>query len=265
MAKRFTATEKWNDAWFVSLGPIQKLAWFYLCDTCDLAGVVDLSQPLAEFHLGGPFDWDGLIQASDGRIERLPCGKLHLTRFVAWQFGELNENNNAHRAVLKTIEKHRLDTRSCPGAAQPHKGPRPGAQDKDKDKDKDKDQTEGGVGETKPPHPKQPFDRFWESVPRKVAKAAAAKAYSAAVKAIRGRQNAPGGDDPHGYLLDRMTAFAASETASGAFCPHPATWLNQGRYDDDPADWRESRGSPPPRIHSGPGQVYQPGSVSDGF
>lgn len=152
MAKRFTETAKWDDAWFVSLTVTQKLAWIYLCDKCDLAGVVDLAVGLAEFHLGGEFDWDGFIAASEGRIERLADGKLHLTRFVAWQFGKLNENNNAHRAVVKTLEKHGLSVSTKPGAGQPLGTHSPGAQDKDKDKDKDKE-LEGGVGGTKPAPP----------------------------------------------------------------------------------------------------------------
>lgn len=115
-----------------------------------------------------------------------------------------------------------------------------------------------------PPSASSDFAAFWQAVPKKVGKQAAAKAYKAAVKAVRGRTDAPGGDDPHGYLLDRMTEFAASEKAQGQFCPHPSTWLSQGRYDDDPATWRESRGSPS-RIHVGPGQVFTEGSESDEF
>jgi hypothetical protein len=39
------------------------------------------------------------------------------------------------------------------------------------------------------------------------------------------------------FLACRMTQFAKSDKAAGEFCPHPTTWLNQGRYDDDQATW----------------------------
>lgn len=69
------------------------------------------------------------------------------------------------------------------------------------------------------------FDQFWDQYPRKVGKEAARKAWAAAllkasvamIMAGLGRQLSAG-------ALDR-----------GRFTPHPATWLNQGRWDDDPA------------------------------
>lgn len=92
-----------------------------------------------------------------------------------------------------------------------------------------------------------PFDVFWEAVHAKTGKQAAKKAYDHAVKRLRMEKPET---DPHGFLLDRMTAFAASPRAHPAdHTPiHPATWLNQGRYDDDPATWQvvlnANRGSP---------------------
>jgi hypothetical protein len=38
-------------------------------------------------------------------------------------------------------------------------------------------------------------------------------------------------------LVERMQAFSASPKALSRFCPHPSTWLNEGRYDDDPRTW----------------------------
>jgi hypothetical protein len=98
----------------------------------------------------------------------------------------------------------------------------------------DGNRTEGGVGETTD----NPFEAFWRAVPRKVGKADAKRAWINAIKVIRGREATPGYGDAQAFLLDRITAFAASPKAKGEFCPHPATWLNGGRYDDDPAAWR---------------------------
>lgn len=52
------------------------------------------------------------------------------------------------------------------------------------------------------------------------------------------------------WLLGRVTAFARSPAGrAGKFTPHPATWFNQGRYDDDDAAWqREAPKEIPPVI-----------------
>jgi uncharacterized protein YdaU (DUF1376 family) len=93
-----------------------------------------------------------------------------------------------------------------------------------------------------------PFDRFWAFVPNKIAKRSAKKAYDLAVRVIKSRpvEAGPGSDDPHAFLLDRVRAFSASELANGdtQYIPHPATWLNAGQYDDDPATWQRSRRDP---------------------
>lgn len=89
------------------------------------------------------------------------------------------------------------------------------------------------------------FDAFWQSVPNKTGKVAANKAFDAAVKNIRGRpaSQGDGGDRPQEFLIRRMKLFAESDKAKGEFCPHPATWLNQGRYDDDEDTWRDRAGA----------------------
>jgi len=81
------------------------------------------------------------------------------------------------------------------------------------------------------------FGHWWNLVPRKVAKGAAEKAYIQAVKRLECRE-----DNPHHFLRERIEAYAKTPQAQGEYCPHPATWLNQERYDDDPATWQ--RGSP---------------------
>lgn len=69
------------------------------------------------------------------------------------------------------------------------------------------------------------FDEFWLACPRKVGKDAARRAY---VKAVRS------GFAPE-LIRDKMITAARFWKASRTeqrFIPHPATWLNSGRYED---------------------------------
>lgn len=70
------------------------------------------------------------------------------------------------------------------------------------------------------------FEAFWAKYPKRVGKKAAQKAFQNA-------QNRPQIDD----LLDSIDRAMKSEQwrkDGGQFIPNPATWLNQGRWDDEP-------------------------------
>jgi hypothetical protein len=43
MSLRYTNTDKWNDAWFSNLKPLEKLVFVYLCDNCDIAGFIEVN------------------------------------------------------------------------------------------------------------------------------------------------------------------------------------------------------------------------------
>lgn len=74
------------------------------------------------------------------------------------------------------------------------------------------------------------FQSFWASYPRKIAKGTA---YAAWRKAIAS------GADP-GELLAAVGQYATSRVGretEKAYLPHPATWLNGRRWEDDREDW----------------------------
>jgi uncharacterized protein YdaU (DUF1376 family) len=73
------------------------------------------------------------------------------------------------------------------------------------------------------------FDAFWKAYPRKVGKQAALKAW---------RKLRPGPE-----LAERILEAVAAQKRGeawrrdgGQFIPHPTTWLNQGRWDDEPPE-----------------------------
>lgn len=75
------------------------------------------------------------------------------------------------------------------------------------------------------------FDTFWEMYPRKVAKEKARSAF----KRIPKR-------DYH-HLFAGLKAQKQSEQwckAGGQFIPHPTTWLNQRRWEDEPIEVKQA-------------------------
>lgn len=79
------------------------------------------------------------------------------------------------------------------------------------------------------------FDTFWEIYPRKVGKDEARKAWDKAIKA----GVLPGDiiDGAKAYLRDPIRCASHIK-----FTAHPATWLNQGRWKDEPAQQAASNG-----------------------
>lgn len=73
---------------------------------------------------------------------------------------------------------------------------------------------------------KQSFDTFWKSYPKKVAKQEAIKAFT--------KLNPD--DNLLGVMLKSIDAFKKSEAwikDGGKFIPHPASWLNGRRWEDE--------------------------------
>jgi hypothetical protein len=70
---------------------------------------------------------------------------------------------------------------------------------------------------------------IYNAYPLKKARPAALKAIRAALKKI---------DAP--TLLERTKAFATARNGDLAFCPNPATWFNQERFNDDPTTWKRA-------------------------
>jgi len=70
------------------------------------------------------------------------------------------------------------------------------------------------------------FDEFWQAYPRKEGKGAARKAFAKAIRLTT--------------LETMLTALRWQRTqpnwvkAGGQYIPHPSTWLNQERWDDEP-------------------------------
>lgn len=74
------------------------------------------------------------------------------------------------------------------------------------------------------------IEEIYAAYPRKVAKPEAIKAITKAIK-LHGEEK----------VLSATIVFAKAKTGQDQqFIPHPATWYNQQRYNDDPETWKVS-------------------------
>ena len=151
---------------------------------------------------------------------------------------ELPDSAALAMAVIKPI----LDSGKRKAKAGQHGGSKPKANDKqnesktkanasneeangkqEKEQEQDKEQDKEQMLYTPASKPKQEaFDKFWSIYPKKVGKEAARKAFS--------RVKVP---------VDTLTAAILAQKRSmqwqrdgGQYIPNPATWLNQGRWED---------------------------------
>lgn len=84
---------------------------------------------------------------------------------------------------------------------------------------------------------RDPFDAFWEMYPRRIGKLAARKAFDKAAKDVGAPTVLRGAWDFHQH-------WKGQPKSRMKFIPHPATWLNQGRWDDElDAEVEHSSGS----------------------
>ena len=72
---------------------------------------------------------------------------------------------------------------------------------------------------------KESFEKFWSNYPRKVGKGAAEKAWNKSLQSTE-----------EDAIIASLVAYKFSEDVN--FIPHPATWLNQRRWEDAPAGTR---------------------------
>lgn len=103
------------------------------------------------------------------------------------------------------------------------------------------------------------FEEWYAVYPRHEGKQAASSAFGRRLPTIalnRGTSR----EEALRWLVEVTRQFAASPAGqSGKYTPHPATWLNDGRYDDDLAEWHKTGEPKNGNKHThavGPGQRW---------
>ena len=134
MAKRFTDSEKWKDAWFCDLPIHDKLFWVYILDDCNHAGIWKINMRLANFSIGYEYTLEGVIKALGRRVFLINDDYLLVERFVHFQHPNgLNPKSKPQKAAIDMLLKHKVLDRVSKG----YDNPIDSLQDKDIDKDKD--------------------------------------------------------------------------------------------------------------------------------
>lgn len=114
MAIRFTDTDKWTDSWFSSLSAKGKLMFMFLCENCNIAGIIEVNK-----HMWSMFTSLSVTDVDKALIEIKKCyvlsidGEcLFIRNFLKHQKNyPINISNKAHVKILSLYEmyKHKFD------------------------------------------------------------------------------------------------------------------------------------------------------------
>lgn len=112
MAKRFTDTDKWKREWFHDLKPNAKLAWLYLLDQCDHAGIWPRNFRLMSEQLGFKFDHALMIEWFFGKVIHFDEDKYFIPSFFEFQYGASKEGFKARLSALSRLQQLGLASES---------------------------------------------------------------------------------------------------------------------------------------------------------
>lgn len=231
MGKRLTETGKWSDRWFRKLKPSEKLVFLYLIDNCNNAGFIELDYEHMAYLTGiSDNEIPGAIKGlCRGCIEA--DGWLWIKNFLRHQKNEsLNPQNFAHKQILSLIkeqEKRFSGIKEFDEFVGPIQALyRPLGIDKNSIGIDKRGIAKGESSQSN--HDKPVVEEIYQAYPKKVGKKAALKAIVKALKSL----------DPE-TLLQKVKQYAECRRGQDSqFTPNPSTWFNEGRYDDDPDQWK---------------------------
>lgn len=140
MVKRFCDNEIWNKDWFLNLPDKQKLLTKFIFDACDCAGIYEISWRMLKVFFTSEItreDFEAIKQ-----IKFIDENTIFVEDFVLFQcsiknLNELNPNNNAHKGIIKRLNKYNILLAPNEPLTSPSLGAHRGAQEKEKEKEKE--------------------------------------------------------------------------------------------------------------------------------
>ena len=149
MAKRMTATDKWQD-------------------NCDHAGIWQVNWKLVGAHIKGKVNREAFAD----RVQVVGKDHWFIPGFIAFQYSTLNLSNRVHASVIKTLDKRGIDWKALsPLKEAPYVlkqellSPLQGAKEKEKEKDSSPNLCKGEGECERKPAPPQPLSRPQQTTP----------------------------------------------------------------------------------------------------
>jgi hypothetical protein len=188
-----------------------------------------------------------LDKSQDGKVLYVHDWHEHCDRFVDRALadsGQIYANGetprNEPRGQCAVNDRPREPKRGGMGSQSPLPMPMPmpislAQESARKGEEKRTDETDGSPFAKATGDKTDDFETFWRVYPRKVGK-------KAAVKAWRAAKDRPGIDQ----VCKAVRAQAVSRQWQEGFVPHPATWLNQGRWADEAFEKKTGRAAEGP-------------------
>lgn len=152
MARRMTETEKWKDPWFSNLTNDERIAWLYLLDDCDNAGVWQFNLRALNFNCNTNFTEEELLLIFSERFVKISSDRFFIPKFLYHQYGVnfLEKNSKPILSAIDKLKKYNLVEENSNGKltltiplTNPYLTTKDQEQDKvkeqEKAKDKDKD------------------------------------------------------------------------------------------------------------------------------
>ncbi len=126
MAKRFSATEIWEEDWFLDMPNEYKLYWFYMLSTCDHGGIfrvnVNSFNRLLKYKVTAEKAMK-LFNTDKKRIRELNNKTWFIEDFFTFQYGgKLNIKNQTHKSVLNLYNKHGINIMTVRGVEEVKNG-----------------------------------------------------------------------------------------------------------------------------------------------
>lgn len=142
------------------------------------------------------------------------------------------------------LYEHAYHLPGLPATGSPLQAPSMGLRSQEQEQEQEQEIEQEQDIPPKVPHGGRPYSRqfleFWDAYPRKEGKQKAYRYWRTAVKRVRVERSLEW-QAAADVILEAARAFAATPLGTGDFCPHPGTWLNGGRWDDDRANWNRIR------------------------
>lgn len=214
-----------------------KVLWQFLCDNCDCAGVWEPNWKLASVMIGEKMKAEDLRVFGE-RLMLFGSGKVLIVGFVMFQYGKLSTECRPHQNIFKAIEKHGIAhlVEGHPDFSDRVSNRVSGrVSDTLQDKEEDKEEEEERDDEVQEKKGGDLTTAIYAAYPRKVARPPAIRAIA---KALASPPLGVGLSEWPGDLLAITERYAAlRKTEPIEFTPHPATWFNERRFEDDPSTW----------------------------